>query len=56
MTWRVARSTPPLALRLAPLTAAALLVACASPPMGTDARTANGVPHITAGDPETLAY
>ena len=62
MTQRVARSTPPLAWRLAPLAAAALLAACASPPVGTDARTAtiqrtaNGVPHITAGDPETLAY
>ena len=62
MTQRVARSTPPLAWRLAPLAAAALLAACASPHMGTDARTAtiqrtaNGVPHITAGDPETLAY
>ena len=62
MTQRVARSAPPLALRLAPLAAAALLAACASPPMGADARTAtiqrtaNGVPHISAGDPETLAY
>jgi acyl-homoserine-lactone acylase len=62
MPQRVTRSAPPLALRLAPLAAAALLAACASPPMGTDARTAtiqrtaNGVPHITAGDPETLAY
>ena len=62
MTQRVARSTPRLAFRLAPLATAALLAACTSPPMETDARTAtiqrtaNGVPHITAGDPETLAY
>ncbi|MCX7239216.1 MAG: penicillin acylase family protein [Burkholderiales bacterium] len=40
----------------------ALLAACASPPAGTDARTAtiartaNGVAHISAPDPETLAY
>ena len=48
--------------RLAPVAASALLVACASPMMGPDARTAtiqrttNGVPHISAPDPETLAY
>ena len=62
MTQCSARPAFPIAFRLAPLAAAALLAACASPPMGTDARTAtiqrtaNGVPHITAGDPETLAY
>jgi acyl-homoserine-lactone acylase len=62
MTQRVAQAAPSFAFRLAPLAAAALLAACASPHMGTDARTAtiqrtaNGVPHITAGDPETLAY
>ena len=62
MTPGAARPVSPLALRLAPLAAAVLLAACASPPMGMDARTAtiqrtaNGVPHITAGDPETLAY
>ncbi len=48
--------------RMAPVAASALLVACASPMMGPDARTAtiqrttNGVPHISAPDPETLAY
>lgn len=48
--------------RLAPVAASALLVACASPMMEPDARTAtiqrttNGVPHISAPDPETLAY
>ena len=47
---------------LAPLAAAALLAACATAPAGPDARTAtiqrtaNGVPHISAPDPETLAY
>lgn len=62
MTPGAARPVSPFAFRLAPLAAAALLAACASPPMGSDARTAtiqrtaNGVPHITAGDPETLAY
>jgi acyl-homoserine-lactone acylase len=41
---------------------AALLAACATGPTGPDARTAtiqrtaNGVPHISAPDPETLAY
>ncbi len=62
MTPGAARPLSPFTFRLAPLAAAALLAACASPPMGSDARTAtiqrtaNGVPHITAGDPETLAY
>ena len=47
---------------LAPLAAAALLAACATGPLGPDARTAtiqrtaNGVPHISAPDAETLAY
>ena len=47
---------------LAPLAAAALLAACATPPAGTETRTAsiqrtaNGVAHITAPDTETLAY
>ena len=47
---------------LAPLAVAALLAACATPPAGTEARTAsiqrttNGVAHITAPDTETLAY
>ncbi len=47
---------------LIPLATAALLAACATPPAGTDARTAtiqrtaNGVPHISAPDAETLAY
>ena len=44
------------------IAAATLLAACATPPSGPDARTAtiqrtaNGVPHIRASDPETLAY
>jgi acyl-homoserine-lactone acylase len=52
----------PLTATLAPLAAAALLAACATGPTGPDARTAtiqrtaNGVPHISAPDPETLAY
>jgi len=47
---------------LAPLAAAALLAACATGPTGPDVRTAtiqrtaNGVPHISAPDAETLAY
>ncbi len=47
---------------LTPLAAAALLAACATGPLGPDARTAtiqrtaNGVPHISAPDAETLAY
>ena len=47
---------------LTPLAAAALLAACATGPIGPDARTAtiqrtaNGVPHISAPDAETLAY
>ncbi len=47
---------------LAALAAAALLAACATPPAGTDVRTAtiqrtaNGVAHISAPDAETLAY
>ena len=50
------------ALALACAAAAALLSACATPPAGSDARTAtiqrtaNGVPHIVAPDAETLAY
>jgi acyl-homoserine-lactone acylase len=46
---------------LTPL-AAALLVACATPPSGSDARTAtvqrtaNGVAHVSAPDAQTLAY
>jgi acyl-homoserine lactone acylase PvdQ len=52
----------PLTATVAPLAAAALLAACATGPTGPDARTAtiqrtaNGVPHISAPDPETLAY
>ena len=52
----------PLTATLTPLAAAALLAACATGPTGPDARTAtiqrtaNGVPHISAPDPETLAY
>ena len=52
--------------RLLPLAAAALLVACATSPSAPTAnqdartatiqRTAHGVPHISAPDPETLAY
>ena len=51
-----------LTATLTPLAAAALLAACATGPTGPDARTAtiqrtaNGVPHISAPDPETLAY
>lgn len=62
MTQRAARSASHLVTRLIPMAAAALLSACASPPGAPDARTAtiqrtaNGVPHISAGDPETLAY
>ena len=47
---------------LAALAAAVFLAACATPPAGTDPRTAtiqrtaNGVPHISAPDAETLAY
>lgn len=62
MTQRLARSPSHPVMRLLPMAAAALLMACASPPSALDARTAtiqrtaNGVPHISAGDPETLAY
>ena len=62
MTLRTARSVSRLGMRRFPVAAAALLCACASPPGAVDARTAtiqrtaNGVPHISAGDPETLAY
>ncbi|MFZ4479915.1 MAG: penicillin acylase family protein [Rhodoferax sp.] len=62
MTQRSALPALPIVTRLAPLAAAALLAACASQPGAPDARTAtiartaNGVPHISAGDPETLAY
>jgi acyl-homoserine-lactone acylase len=62
MTQRVALPASHLVTRLAPLAAVALLAACATPSGGPDARTAtiqrtgNGVPHISAGDPETLAY
>ena len=47
--------------KLIPLAASVLLAACATLP-GPDARTAtiqrtaNGIPHISAPDPETLAY
>ena len=62
MRQRSTLSTPHQVARLLPLAAAALLAACASTPGGLDARTAtiqrtaNGVPHISAPDPETLAY
>ena len=62
MTQRAARSTSPLVTRLISMAVAALLTACASPPGAPDARTAtiqrtaNGVPHISAPDPQTLAY
>lgn len=52
----------PHAPALASLATAVLLAACATPPAGTEARTAtiqrtaNGVPHIVAPDAETLAY
>jgi acyl-homoserine-lactone acylase len=51
-----------LTTRLAPLAASVLLAACASQPARDQARTATlqrtayGVAHITAPDPETLAY
>jgi acyl-homoserine-lactone acylase len=54
--------TPSILTRLLPLAAASLLTACASNPFisevrtATIQRTANGVPHINAPDPETLAY
>ena len=50
------------AIALACASAAALLAACATPPAGTEARTAtlqrtaNGLAHVTAPDAETLAY
>ena len=62
MTQREAGSLSHPVTRLLPMAAAALLTACANPPSALDARiatiqrTANGVPHISAGDPETLAY
>ena len=62
MTQPAARFVSHPVTRLIPVAAAILLSACASPPGAGDARTAtivrtaNGVPHITAGDPETLAY
>ena len=62
MTQRAARSTSPLVTRLISMAVAALLTACASPPGAPDARTAtiqrtaNGVPHISAPDPQTRAY
>ena len=62
MRQRATLSSPHQVARLLPLAAAALLAACASTPGGLDARTAtiqrtaNGVPHISAPDPETLAY
>lgn len=49
-------------LRLTPVALAALLTACATQAPGNTAhtasitRTANGIPHISAPDPETLAY
>ena len=58
----LALSVPRLVSRLASLAATALLAACATVPGSPDARTAtiqrtaNGVPHISAPDPETLAY
>ncbi len=61
MTQRAAPSFLLLVTRLAPLTAA-MVTACATVTGGMDAhtltiqRTANGVPHISAPDPETLAY
>ena len=66
MSQRNARQFSPIPssrlARLMLVAATALLVACASPMMGPDTRTAtiqrtaNGVPHISAQDPETLAY
>lgn len=65
MSQRPERSIAPIPhwlARLAPVAATAFLVACATPSSGPDARTAtiqrtaNGVPHISAADPETLAY
>ncbi len=62
MTRRLAPTPLHLIPRLASLAAAALLAACATSPGAPDARTAtiqrtaNGVPHISAPDPETLAY
>lgn len=52
---------PRLSPRYAVLVAAAMLSACAtqsglSDRTATIQRTANGIPHITASDPETLAY
>ncbi len=61
MTRLTTRYVPQIINRLVPL-AAVLLAACAAPSGGPDARTAtiqrtaNGVPHISAPDPETLAY
>ncbi len=61
MTRLTTRYFPHIINRLVPL-AAVLLAACAAPSGGPDARTAtiqrtaNGVPHISAPDPETLAY
>ncbi|MBI2750948.1 MAG: penicillin acylase family protein [Burkholderiales bacterium] len=52
----------PFLPRTTALAVAVLLSACATPPGGPDARTAtiqrtaHGVPHVSAGDPETLAY
>lgn len=57
-----ARAADPKLSSILAVAAAALLTACASPPGGLAARTAtiqrttNGVPHISAPDPETLAY
>jgi acyl-homoserine-lactone acylase len=53
---------PKITHALAALVSASLLAACATQPAGPDARTAtiqrtaNGVPHISAPDAETLAY
>ncbi len=61
MTRLTTRYFPHIINRLVSL-AAVLLAACAAPSGGPDARTAtiqrtaNGVPHISAPDPETLAY
>ncbi len=62
MTRHTTPSAFPLAIRMIPIAAAVLLTAGASPAGASDARTAtivrtaNGVPHISAPDPETLAY
>jgi acyl-homoserine-lactone acylase len=62
MTHCVALPAFHIAARFVSLAAATLLTACAIAPSSpgtrtaTIQRTANGVPHISAPDPETLAY